>query len=282
MILARGSVGRRDRRAFLAALIGLWLAATLASCGGQERSAAAPALVRVSGSTSMMPALRDLADAYRARRPNVRFELLGNGSAAGLAELKAGRVEIAAISWQEAAAATPEGFLVTPFARDGIGIIVHPANRIAGLTLNQVRRIYRGEILSWQAVGGLAEEPVVISREAGSGTRRAFEAAVMGGDQVTLNAVVAPGSQAVVEQVARRPAAIGYVSMAVFTDTVRVVPIEDLLPTPANVRSGAYHLTRYLYLYSRATPDPEVRRFLDFVVSAEGQRIIGRYHVALR
>ncbi|MGC8782724.1 MAG: phosphate ABC transporter substrate-binding protein, partial [Anaerolineae bacterium] len=74
----------------------------------------------------------------------------------------------------------------------------------------------------------------------------------------------------------------GYVSMAVFTDTVRVVPVEDLLPTPANVRSGAYHLTRYLYLYSRAAPDLEVRRFLDFVVGAEGQRIIGRHHVALR
>jgi len=256
------------------------MAAALAACAAGGPPAATPTTIRISGSTSMMPALRELADAYRQRRPNVRFELLGNGSAAGLAELKAGRVEVAAISWQGEDAATPEGLVVTPFARDGIGIVVHPANRIAGLTLNQVRRIYRGEVLNWQALGGLSEEPIVISREAGSGTRRAFEAIAMAGEPVTLNAVVMPNSQAVVEEVARRPGAIGYVSMSAFTDTVRVVPVEELLPTPANVRSGAYHLTRNLYLYGRA--DPEVRRFLDFVVSPEGQRIVGRHHVALR
>lgn len=273
---------RRVAQVFLRALGGLWLAVALVACAAGEQPAVTPVTIRIAGSTSMAPALRELADAYRQRRPNVRFELLGNGSDAGLAELKAGRVEIAAVSWQDEDGATPEGLVVTPFARDGIGVIVHPANRSAGLTLNQVRRLYRGEILSWQALGGLAEEPMVISREAGSGTRRAFEAIVMAGEPVTLNAVVLPNSQAVVEQVARRPGAIGYVSMAVFTDTVHVVPIEDLLPTPANVRSGAYHLTRTLYLYSRSGTDPEVRRFLDFVVSPEGQRTIGRYHVALR
>lgn len=273
---------RRVVQVSLRALCGVWLVVALVACAAGAQPAVTPITIRISGSTSMVPALRELADAYRQHRPNVRFELLGNGSDAGLAELKAGRVEIAAVSWQEEDGATPEGLIVTPFARDGIGVIVHPANRIAGLALNQVRRLYRGEILNWQALGGLAEEPMVISREAGSGTRRAFEAIVMAGEPVTLNAVVLPNSQAVVEQVARRPGAIGYVSMAVFTDTVRVVPLEDLLPTPANVRSGAYHLTRTLYLYSRSGTDPEVRRFLEFVVSPEGQRTIGRYHVALR
>jgi len=262
--------------------LGVLLALMLAACSRADAPPAAPAVVRIAGATSMMPALQALAAAYRLRHANARIELLDNGSAAGLHELKAGVVDIAAISWQPEGAETPEGVIATPFARDGIGIIVHPANRVAGLTLNQVRSIYRGEVLDWRAGGGPQDEPMVVSREDGSGTRAAFEALVMSGEQVTLNAVVLPSSQAVVDQVARRPGAIGYVSMAAFTDTVRVVPVEELSPTPANVRSGAYHLTRYLYLYTPAVPAPDVRRFLDFVLSPEGQRIIGRYHVPLR
>lgn len=258
------------------------LALALVACSGQRDAAAPPAVLRISGSSSMAPALAALAAAYRVHRPHTRFELLGNGSAAGLHELKTGQVDIAAISWQAEDTAVPAGMIAVPFARDGIGIIVHPANRIAGLTLNQVRSIYRGELLDWQTLSGPADEPMIISREEGSGTRAAFEALVLRGEQTTLNAIVMPSSQAVVDQTARRPGAIGYVSMAAFTDTVRIVPVEELLPTPQNVRSGAYHLTRYLYLYVHAPTAPEVQRFLDFVGSAEGQRIIGRYHALLR
>lgn len=262
--------------------VGLLLALTLAACGGRNDPPAPSSVVRISGSTSMMPALQELAATYRQRQPNARIELLGNGSEAGLRELTAGTVDLAAISWQPEGAELPEGIVATPFARDGIGVIVHPANRIAGLTLNQVRSIYRGEVLDWRAVGGAPAEPMVVSREAGSGTRAAFEATVMNGEQVTLNAVVLPSNQAVVDQVARRAGAVGYVSMAAFTDTVRAVPVEELLPTPANVRAGAYHLTRYLYLYTHAAPAPDVQRFRAFILSPEGQRIVGRYHVPLR
>ncbi len=261
---------------------GLLLALALWACGGPGNTTAPPSVVRISGSSSMLPALQELAAAYQQRRPNARVELLGNGSEAGLRELKAGTVAIAAVSWKPEGAVTPEGMTAAPFARDGIAIVVHPTNRIAGLTLNQVRSIYRGEMLDWRTVGGPPDEPTVVSREDGSGTRAAFEATVMNGEQVTLNAVVMPSSQAVVDQVARRAGAIGYVSTSAFTDTVRVVPVEDLLPTPANVRSGAYHLTRYLYLFTHAAPSPDVQRFLDFIISPEGQRIIARHHVPLR
>jgi phosphate transport system substrate-binding protein len=262
--------------------IAVLLILVLAACAAPPQPIAPPATVRISGATSMMPALQELAAAYRQRQPNARIELLGNGSAAGLRELKAGAVDLAAVSWKPEGAELPEGIIAAPFARDGIGVIVHPANRVAGLTLNQVRSIYRGEVLDWRTVGGPLDEPLVLSREDGSGTRAAFEATVMNGGQVTLNAVVLPSNRAVVDQVARRAGAIGYVSMAILTDTVRAVPVEELLPTPANVRSGAYHLTRYLYLYAPAAPAPDVQRFLDFVNSPEGQRIIGRHHVPLR
>jgi phosphate transport system substrate-binding protein len=146
----------------------------------------------------------------------------------------------------------------------------------------QLRAVYRGEILDWGAFGGLPEEPLIISREDGSGTRAAFEALVMVGDRVTLNALVMPTSEAVVDYVAGHRAAIGYVSMAALTDTVRALPVEDMLPSPENVRSGAYHLSRLLYFYAPEPMPPASQAFVDFVLSPAGQTIVGRYHVPLR
>ncbi len=263
---------------------GLCMLAALsaAGCGSSEIAPAAPSTIRISGSTSMTPVLKELAAAYTDQHSSVRVDLLGNGSQAGLRELKAGVVDIAAISWKETSQELPADLLATPFARDAIAIIVHPRSRVTGLTLAQLRSIYRGEVLDWQAVGGQPGEPIVISREDGAGTRAAFEFEVMNGESVTLNAVVLPSTQAVAEAVGRRPEAIGYLSMAALTDTVRALPVEDLLPTPANVRSGAYHLTRYLYLVTSSPPAPEVRQFLDFINSSRGQAIIARHHVPLR
>lgn len=253
-----------------------------AACQSAPSADATPTTLRISGSTSMAPALRELADAYRLRHPTVQIEILGNGSQAGLQELKTGRVDLAAVSWQADGVAAPAGMRAVPFARDGIAVIVHPSNRIADLTLAQVRSLYRGEIQDWKALGGPALETSVISREDGSGTRDAFETAVMGSERVTFNALVMPSTQAVVEHVQRRPEAVGYVSMTAITDTVRAVPVEGQLPTPAAVRNGAYHLTRHLYLFAPTNPTPDVSRFLDFIHSAEGQAIIARRHVSLR
>jgi phosphate transport system substrate-binding protein len=252
------------------------------SCQDAPTADTAPVTIRISGSTSMAPVLRGLAEAYRKKRPHVRVEVLGNGSQAGMRELQAGSVDIAAVSWKAEKEEAPKGFRAVPFARDGIAVIVHPSNRVAGLTLAQVRSLYRGEIQDWKALGGPALETSVISREDGSGTRDAFESAVMGGERVTFNALVMPNTQAVVEHVGRHPEAVGYVSMSALTDTVRAVPVEGLLPAPANVRNGAYHLTRHLYLFAPISPDLEVSRFLDYIHSSDGQAIIGRRHVSLR
>jgi len=272
-----------DRRghAILSVLL-VYLALACASCQAAPSADAAPATIRISGSTSMAPVLRELAEAYLRTRPYVRVEVLGNGSQAGLRELQARAVDIAAVSWKADDEETPKGVRAVPIARDGIAVVVHPSNRVTGLTLAQARSLYRGEIQDWKALGGPALETSVISREEGSGTRDAFESAVMGGERVTFNALVMPNTQAVVEHVARHPEAVGYVSMSALTDTVRAVPIEGLLPAPAAVRDSAYHLTRHLYLFMPTGSAPEVSRFLDFIHSAEGQAIIGRRHVSLR
>jgi phosphate transport system substrate-binding protein len=260
----------------------LILVLVLAGCGRAVPFDAGTTILRISGSSSMAPVLSELADAYRRANPLVRIEVLGNGTAAGVRELRAGAVDIAAVSWQPEGQDLPDGLQAVPFARDGVAVIVHPSNRVSGLTLIQARSLYRGEIQDWQALGGPAVEPIITSREEGSGTRGAFEAAVMGNERVTSNALVLPNTQAVVEFVSRHPAAVGYVSMVALTDTVRALRVEDLLPTADNVRTGAYHLHRYLYLYAAAAPEPAGQRFLDYIAGSAGQAIIARRYVALR
>ena len=143
-----------------------------------------------------------------------------------------------------------------PIARDGLAIIVNPQNTITNVTSLQLRALYRGETLDWGALGGVGGEPVVISREDGSGSRAAFETLAMGGERVTLNALVMPTSQAVVDYVASHRNAVGYVSTGVITDTVRAVPVEEFPPTAATLRSGEYRLGRVLYLYAPHPPHP--------------------------
>jgi phosphate transport system substrate-binding protein len=254
----------------------------LTGCASSLMGGSEPVTLRIAGSTSMQPVLEDLAETYHTTYPDVLFDIRGGGSALGLQGLLAGKADIAAVSWQAAGEPDERGVQAVPIARDGLVILVHSSNRIRGLTLLQLRALYRGEALDWAALNGPAGEPVIISREEGSGDRRAFEALVMGDDRVTLNALVMPTAQAVVDYVARHPAAVGYASVAQLRDDVRALPIEEVAPDPEQIRAGTYHLRRLLYLYVNKSPSPDVRDFLDFVASAAGQAIVARHHVPLR
>ena len=224
---------------------------------------AAPTTLRIAGSTSLTPTLNELAAAYQAGHPQTVVEVLGGGTAIGIQELRGKEIDLAAVSWKADDEEAPDDLNVIPIARDGLAIIVNPQNTITNVTSLQLRALYRGETLDWGAIGGAGGEPVVISREDGSGSRAAFEALAMGGERVTLNALVMPTSQAVVDYVASHRNAVGYVSTGVMTDTVRAVPVEEIPPTTATVRVGRVPPgTRALSLCAaaRATRNPGISR----------------------
>ena len=254
----------------------------LAACGNPAVTPAAPSTLRIAGSTSLKPTLNELAAAYQAGHPQTVVEVLGGGTAIGIEELRDKEIDLAAVSWKADDEEAPDDLNVIPIARDGLAIIVNPQNTITNVTSLQLRALYRGETLDWGAVGGSGGEPVVISREDGSGSRTAFEALAMDGERVTLNALVMPTSQAVVDYVASHRNAVGYVSTGVMTDTVRAVPVEDIPPTTATIRAGEYRLGRVLYLYAPQPATPEVQAFLDFVLSPAGQAIVRRRLAPMR
>lgn len=258
------------------------LALLVTACAVPQAASPAPVRLRIGGSTSFNPTLNALVAAYQAAHPQTVVEVLGGGTAIGIQELRDGEIDLAAVSWKVKGGELPDGFQEIPIARDGLAIIVNPQNTITNVTSLQLRALYRGETLDWGAVGGSGGEPIVISREDGSGSRAAFESLAMDGERVTLNALVMPTSQAVVAYVAAHRNAVGYVSTGVLTDTVRPVPVEEVAPAAAPIRSGEYPLARVLYLYAPRSAPPEAQAFLEFVLSPAGQAIVGRHLAPVR
>jgi phosphate transport system substrate-binding protein len=254
----------------------------LAACTAGPTATPVPTRLRISGATSMAPALQELAAAFQAQNPNVLIEVQGGDTANGWEDLRAGRTDIAALSWWDSMQPAADGYRLVPVARDAVAVIVHPRNPITNVTTLQLRALFGGEILDWAGLGGEQGEPSIVSREDGSGTRSAFEAGVMGDRRVTLNALVMPTTQAVVDYVASHRPAVGYVSLDAVDSRVRAVPVEGLAPTKETVASGAYHLIRMLYLATRDPAPRGVQAFLDFVQSPAGLAIWDEHYSAVR
>ena len=241
-----------------------------------------PVHLRLAGSTSMQPLMEALTEAYGSRYEYMTFVLESRNSQVGLDALRDGKIDIALVS-RETRPEEMGGLLATPIARDGITILAHEENPTGALTLEELRSIFAGEILSWEEVGGQEGvhprdlprgEIQVVSREEGSGTRRAFEALVMEGKRVTSTAVVMPTDGAVSEYIAQMPRAIGYASMADLPSSVKALRIGGVEPGPATVSSGEYPLVRPFLLATEKRPNQEVQAFIDFCLSPAGQTIV--------
>jgi phosphate transport system substrate-binding protein len=219
-----------------------------------------------------------VAAAYEESRPwvTVTSEILN----AALAEnvLREDGTDLVLLSWVRDPAG--EGQLWTEgLARDGVAVIVHPGSPLIETGLAQLQEIFRGRLQEWDGM-----VLTVVSRENGSGTRAAFESIALDGEGTTLNAVVVPSSEAMIEYVGSTPGAIGYVSTLWLSPNVlgpsgqdprlghgvRVLPVEGLLPTGQAVSDGSYLLWRQLYVASRGEPDGEVREFAQWLLQGGG------------
>jgi phosphate transport system substrate-binding protein len=236
----------------------------------------------------MQPLVEDLAQAYTEQHEYVTVDVQGGGTRLGIALARENQIDIGTASRTPTAEdeRDPETgakrLWWTAIAQDGIALMVHPQNAVEGLTLPQARDIFFGRILDWEEIGRTPGEIVVVSREDDSGTREVFEEMVMGEKRVTLTAIVMPSSEAVIEYVARHPTAIGYVSMGYLSPQVKALPVEGVSPTPEDVQSGAYHLTRTLYLLTGQEPTGEVKAFIEFALSPAGQAVVEQRYGRLR
>jgi phosphate transport system substrate-binding protein len=228
--------------------------------------------VTVAGSTAFQPFAEKLAESYMAAHPGSAITVQGGGSAVGIQSALSGAAQIGMADLVEL---PPEANKLNRFivARDGISIVVHPANRVANLSLEQIRGIFNGTLKNWKDLGGADSPITVVSREAGSGTRSSFEK-IAGGILLTSDAIIQDSNGTIRETVANDSRAVGYLSHGVVNEKVRQVPVEGSDCTSENVLAGRYLLVRPVYMLTKDKPGEVAEGFISYILSEEGQRSI--------
>lgn len=232
----------------------------------------------ITGSTSVEKILNDMKDEFEALNPDVNIQYTGSGSSAGIKDTTNKVNNIGASSRELKKEEMVEGIVTEVFAYDGIAVIVNPENEtVSDLTVQQLCDIYSGKITNWSEVGGEDGEIFVVSREASSGTRDAFEELIgledAGG--LTASAATSEGNGPVQAAVAENANAIGYVSFSFIDETVKAVTVDGVEATPENAKAGTYMLSRpFIFCYFEDNATEAGKAFLEFALSDAAQEIV--------
>lgn len=232
--------------------------------------------ISMVGSTSMEKFANSLSEAFMEKYPDVTVTAEFVGSSAGVEAAQNGTADIGNASRnlkdEEKAAGIAENIV----AIDGIAVIVDNTNTVEDLTKEQLSKIYKGEITNWSEAGGSDMPVVVVGREAGSGTRSAFEELLELEEQCKYaNELDSTG--AVMAKVAATPGAIGYVSLDVLDDTVKAVKLDGAEPTEENIKAGNYFLSRPFVMATKgeiAEQNDLVKALFDYIYSPEGDELV--------
>lgn len=231
--------------------------------------------ISMVGSTSMEKLANALSEAFMEEYPDVTVTAEFVGSGAGIEAVTNGTADIGnssrSLKDEEKAAGVVENIV----AIDGIAVCVDPANEVADLTKEQLTNIYNGTVTNWKEVGGADEPIIVIGREAGSGTRGAFEELVDLQDACKYaNELDSTG--AVIAKVASTPGAIGYASLDALDDSVKALSLEGVEATAENIKAGNYFLSRPFVMATKGEISEQndlVQAWFDFVLGDEGQQV---------
>lgn len=232
--------------------------------------------VSMSGSTSMEKLANAVAESFMEKYPNVTVTAEFTGSSAGIESVLAGSVDIGNSSRNLKDDEKSAGAVENIVAIDGIAVVADPANKVEDLTKDQLVSIYTGETKNWSEVGGDDQAIVVVGREAGSGTRGAFEELLDIADScVYANELDSTG--AVMAKVASTPGAIGYVSLDVVDDSVKALKLDGVDATEENIKAGNYALSRPFVMATKgeiSEQKSEVQALFDYLSSDEGKALI--------
>jgi len=246
----------------------------------------------VAGSTSVQPFAEILAEEFMKNYYSESdIDIQGGGSSAGFQAVTEGTADLGMSSRNLKPSEEEQGYYVFEIAKDGLAIIVHPENPIVSLTLEQVRGIYKGEIIywsdltDWSDVGSRDAKIHIITREEGSGSRGAFEEAVMDGKRISPKAMVQDSNGQVRQLVSNDRNSIGFISLGLvesednfgkvrFKNDVKAVNLDGIAPTLENVINESYTLHRPFLFFTKDEPSGLLAQFIGFTLSLEGQDIL--------
>ena len=246
---------------------------------------------QIKGSDTMVNLVQAWAEAEMEKNPEEFLAVTGGGSGTGISSLLNGSCDVAMCSRnikdKEIALAEKKG--IHPFeikiALDGLAIIVHPSNPVFKLTLEQLRQVFTGKITNWKDLGGKDAKIVVLSREVNSGTHVYFKEHVLRNndpastEEFAPDALLLTSSQAIADEIAQNPDAIGYYGMWYLSELQKAVEVAKdsqgpfVPPNLDNVVSGSYPISRPLFFYTNGEPAGLLKKFIDFCLSPEGEKI---------
>jgi len=243
----------------------------------------ANAQIVIKGSDTCLPVSQQEAEAFGKKGGSVT--ITGGGSGVGIAALVSGTCDIAQssrpIRFDERQRMLDAGKTVKEviIAYDALAVIVNPDNPVTDLTRQQLEQIYTGKITNWKEVGGLDMKIVVYSRETSSGTYEFFKEHIMKNKNYVASALAMPATGAIIQSVKQTKGAIGYVGLAYLNKDVKAIHISYdskifVAPSVANAKNKSYPVVRPLYYYYSMNNEKKVKPFMDFVLSAEGQKIV--------
>ncbi len=251
------------------------------SDGGDTTGGELTGSINVEGSDTIVNMGQAWAEEFMNENPGVMVSVKGGGSGTGIAGLINGTVDFAnasrAIKDEEVTEAEAVG--VDPVehqvAIDGIAVVVNPANGVAELSMDDLGKIYRGEVTNWKDIGGVDADIVLLGRDTSSGTYEYFKEAVVGED-----AEYAPSmrnlasNQALVDEVKGNEQAIAYVGLGYLTPDISVVAVDGVKASIETAADGSYPISRYLYMYSNGTPEGVQAAYLEWILGEAGQAIV--------
>ena len=226
--------------------------------------------VNTDGSTSMADVMAVLQETFKEVQPGINVNYTGSGSGSGITNVLSGTVDIGLSSRALKAEEEEQGAVGHIVALDGVAVVVNPENTVADLTVEQIAKIFSGEITNWSEVGGADAEIAVFGRESGSGTRGAFEEIVGVVDACAYtNEYSSTGDM--VGAVAGNPNAIGYASLSAVDESVIAVKVNNVAPSEATVKDGTYEIQRPFVMVTKEGTElsEAAQAFLDYAMSAE-------------
>ncbi|OIQ49707.1 Phosphate-binding protein PstS precursor [Pseudodesulfovibrio hydrargyri] len=236
--------------------------------------------IRVKGSTTVDPAMKKLVAAYQTANPGVNFSISATGSGDGAKAIINKTADIGMMSrpMKDAEIKKCQANGIEPvrsiIALDCIVPIVHPSNPVSAVTTAQLKDIYQDKIRNWKEIGGNDGMIALFSRETNSGTYEVWEGKVMQKEDENDLVSRMPSNAAMAAKIAGNKNGIGYVGLGFLNDKIKGLSVNGVVPSVKTGADGSYPLARKLNLYTGGQPSGEVAKFITFVMSPAGQKII--------
>jgi len=261
------------KKSIFIAIIALIVTAGICGFMAQEK-------LTVKGSDTMVILSQRWAEKYMSLNPEVSIQVTGGGSGTGISALINGTTDICNSSRpmkQSEIKTLKERYgslgVEIPCAKDGVTIYLNEKNSVTSLTMDQLKKIYTGKITNWKDLGGKDGKIILYSRENNSGTYVFFKDNVLKGQDYSPSCQNLPGTAAVVNAVSKDANGIGYGGHG-YSKGVKMCKVNGIEPNETNIGSGKYPISRDLYMYVRNKPSGKIKKFIDWILSPEGQKIV--------